>query len=546
MWPVRRRRLVVRTLGIPLDRRSIRSLRSTSTRRPPPRPKRPSPSPTPRTWRSDAAARCVVDFATWNVASKPDRCRRPSFPFEPESHPGSVPMDSLSRDPSDPRDRRRCIGCERGRDEGGSFFSKVVWVGAQARSAMRVAADARRLRRWIDTTSSVEEVVGDVASTCESHRGDPQDLGEARCWQTTSRGPVVVDVHRRVRPRQGFRSIFRYDVDVHAADEASGTRSPSRTTTSPILSTSSLPSFPTSSLPLASAVPPRVRFLPSSSHSWTHLQRSNGRVRPSHCASFGVYHPPSFVAMDVWITCNLRLCPWTDVEGELTDPTTEDSDPHDPCLSHAHEKNNGPCGPWRSREVPSSRCPLRRPRTRPLRVMVSLPRSHRPSSPTSAALEPLPAEDTFLCATRPVPFASPLLPLPFFFRSLHPSRPFEPAPASSWGWDGQRRSSNHQFATSWWSKVRTRARFTSPWELPGRIWKREDRTEEKRKDVEGWRRRRVSEKGGNDTVRERRTWRTKDVVQGRGDGVGEVGIVAWTWKRRRLGGRVGWDGEHID
>lgn len=247
------------------------------------------------------------------------------------------------------------------RDEGGSFFSTVVWVGAHARSATRVAADARRLRRWIDTTSSVEEVVADVASTCESHRGDPQDLGDARCWQTSGRGRVVVDVHRRAQPREGFQSISRCDVDVHATDEASGTRSPSRTTTSPILSTSSLPSFPTSSLPLASAVSPDVRFLPSSSHSWTHPQRSNGRVRPSHCASFGVYHPPSFVAMDVWITCNLRLCPWTDVEGQPTDPTTEDSDPHDPCLSHAHDKNNGPCGPGRSREVPSSRCPVPRP-----------------------------------------------------------------------------------------------------------------------------------------------------------------------------------------
>lgn len=45
---------------------------------------------------------------------------------------------------------------------------------------------------------------------------------------------------------------------------------------------------------------------------------------------------------------------------------------------------------------------------------------------------------------------------------------------------------------------------------------------------------------------ERRGTRPSDVVHGRGDGVGEVGIVAWTWKRSELGGREGWDGDEID
>ena len=289
----------------------------------------------------------------------------------------------------------------------------------------------------------------------------------------------------------------------------------------PTIRALSLPSFPTSSLPLASAVPPRVRFLPSSSHLWMHSRRSNGRVRPSHCVSFGVHRPPSFVAMDVWITCHLRLCPCTDVDDEPTDPTTEDSDPHDPCLSHAHEKkkkNNGPCGPGRSLRPDA-------PFDVPVHVLFGL----RFISPLFHPVFPPPLPHSNLSPRRIsssapcVHFRShfPSFPLPFGSDLSVPRGPSNPLPRPAGAGrvrDVRRTTSSRRRGGRRCAHVRVSRRHGSCEEGfgSGRIgWKRRGRT---------W------EDGGGDASRKRVETRRSESV-GRGERKTWCKDVAMAWER---------------
>lgn len=308
--------------------------------------------------------------------------------------------------------------------------------------------------------------------------------------------------------------------------------------------------------PLVAFLPFR-RFLPSRIHgsvSHPHVcfvsqprilaHPSDGRIRVPHHVTSGGTHPPSFVA---WLgTCGslaIFVCepgPTWIRKGSM-DPRTKDSDPNDPCRSNVGENKQRS---MRSVWIPSSRSSV--PPT-PVRFLYG---SRSPSSESTGISPPIVRfsnldPQSFRSSAPSVHFRPSLPSFPLLFCSdvSVPRTPSNPPPASSFGYDGQRRSSNFQFATHRGgprcAHVHVARRRSSCTEG---LREREDREEEGRKDADGWRRRRVSEKGGNETVRERRTWGTRDVVHARGDGVGGVLIVAWTWKRERIAwnGRVGW------